>query len=102
MNEPTLPQLIEKFNIISKSLSSGQFEYPQLEIKMRMNWDEPESVFYASLEHVEVKDGCILKGTYGNGSTPEEAMRDYYKRVVGKQLVFHAMSPKYRRECVVV
>lgn len=102
MTEPTLPQLIEKFNIISTSLSSGKFEYPQLEIKMRMNWDELESVFYASLTNVEVKDGCILEGTYGNGATPEEAIRDYYKQIVGKNLVYRAMNKEYRREYVVV
>ena len=59
-------------------------------------------MFYSSFEYVEVKRGGILESTYGNGATPEEAMRDFYKKIVGKRLVFHAMNPEYRRECVVV
>ncbi len=102
MTEPTIDELIKKFNFISNALSVSEFEYPALEIKMRMNWSEKESIFYASLNHVEVKDGCILIAAYGNGETPEEAMRDYYKQIVGKKLVYHAMSKEYRRECVVV
>lgn len=102
MTELTLPQLIEKFNIISRALTVDEFNYPQLEIKMRMNWDKPESVFYTEFGYVEVKRGGILESTYGNGSTPEEAIRDYYKQIVGQRLVYRAMNKEYRRECVVV
>ena len=102
MIEPTLQELIDKFNIISNALSVDKFNYPQLKIFMRMNWDKPESIFYASLTHVEVKRGGILESTYGNGATPEEAIRDYYKQIVGKRLVYRAMNKGYRRECVVV
>ncbi len=102
MKDLTLEELIKKFNIISKSLSVDKFNYPQLEIKMRMNWDDPKNIFYADFDYVEIKDGGILIGAYGNSATPEEAIRDYYKKIVGKRLVFHAMDPEYRRECVVV
>jgi hypothetical protein len=67
-----------------------------------MNWDDPKNIFYADFDYVEIKDGGILIGAYGNSATPEEAMRDCYKKIVGKRLVFHAMNPEYRRECVVV
>jgi hypothetical protein len=102
MKDLTLEELIKKFNIISNALAVDEFNYPQLEIKMRMNWKEPESIFYASLEHVEVKDRGILKGTYGNGATPEEAMRNYYNKIVGERLVYRAMNKEYRRECGVM
>ena len=102
MKDLTLIELIDKFNIISNALSVDKYTYPQLKIFMRMNWDEPESVFYTEFGCVEVKSGGILEGTYGNGSTPEEAIRDYYKKIVGKRLVFHATNKEYRRECVVV
>jgi len=102
MKEPTLNELITKFNIISNALSVNKFNCPQIEIKMRMNWDESESVFYTEFGYVEVKNGGILESTYGNGATPEEAMRDYYNQIVGKRLVYRAMNKEYRRECVVV
>jgi len=41
MSEPILNELVNRFNIISKSLAVDKFNYPQLEIKMRMNWEEP-------------------------------------------------------------
>jgi len=102
MTEPTFEELVEKFNIVSCTLAVDEFNYPQLEIKMRMNWDDHESDFYAALQRVEIKDGCILNGAYGNGATPEEAMRDYYKKIADKRLVYRAMNKEYRRECVVV
>ena len=101
MTQPTFEELVKKFNIISESLSCDKFNRPRLEIKMRMDWDDAESIFYASLEHVEIKDGGILISTFGDGSTPEEAMRDYYKKIVGKRLVYRATNTEYRRECVV-
>lgn len=102
MPELTLNDLIKRFNIISKSLAVDKYDYPNLQIKMRMNWDEQESIFYASFDYMDVKEGSILESIYGNGNTPEEAMRDYYKQIVGNTLVFHAMDKERRRECVVV
>ncbi len=101
MTEPTFEELVEKFNVISNALLVNEFEYPQLEIKMRMNWSR-NSRFYAVLDRVEIEDDGVLIGAHGNGATPEEAMRDYYKKIVGKRLVYRAMSDEFRRECVVV
>lgn len=101
MTELTFEELVEKFNIISNALSINDFEYPQLEIKTRMNWSR-NSRFYAVLDRVEIKDDGVLIGAHGNGATPEEAMRDYYKKIVSKRLVYRAMSDEFRRECVVV
>jgi len=69
---------------------------------MRMNWSNKENTFYADLEYVEIKDGCILISSCGNGATPEEAMWDYYNKIVGKKLIYRAMSDEFRKECVVV
>ncbi len=101
MTEPTFEELVEKFNVISNALSVNEFEYPQLEIRTRMNWSR-NSRFYAMFDRVEIKDNGVLIGAHGNGATPEEAMRDYYNKIVGKRLIYRAMSEECRRECVVV
>lgn len=49
--------------------------------------------FYAYLEHVEIKDGCILIGTYGNGKNKKEAMEDYAKQISEKLIVVNAYGP---------
>lgn len=100
MTEPTFEELVEKFNVISDALSSDEFNRPRVEIRMCGNSNE--TIFCADLESVEIKNGNILKSSYGTGETPEEAMRDYYKQIVGKRLVYCATSEKYRKECVVV
>lgn len=33
-------------------------------------------------QQIEVKDGSILCGTYGNGFTPEEAILDHWQKLV--------------------
>ena len=100
--ELALDQLIRRFDAISNALSPNEYQKPQLKILMRTNWKEKESRFYASLENTETTDGFILCGEYGDGATPEEAMRNYYNKIVGKKLVYRAYSDEYRRECVVV
>ena len=52
--------------------------------------------FYAKLEGVEEKQGNFLASIYGNGPTPEEAIRDYAKQISMKQLVHTAMSDDRR------
>jgi hypothetical protein len=49
--------------------------------------------FYASFNGIEVKDGPVLCSTYGNGSTPEEAIRAYAPEISMKTLVLDAMRP---------
>lgn len=54
------------------------------------------------LQHVEIKDGPMLSGDYGNGWTPEAAIEDHWRRLVdelppGKYLVLHAGDPEKRR-----
>ena len=54
--------------------------------------------FYAHFKHAEVKDGCALTGTFGNGRTEREAILDYAKEISLKLLVLDAMDKDKRRE----
>lgn len=44
--------------------------------------------YFACFQHCELKCDGMLIGAYGNGDTPEEAMKDYAKRISGKALAF--------------
>ncbi len=55
----------------------------------------------ASLRSVEIKDGCILSGCRGYGSTARNALLSLVEELRGKRIVIHAMSKEYRREYVV-
>ena len=67
-----------------------------MEVNERSN-AHPIAPFYASFRYVEVQLGCMLKHVTGNGSTPEEAIRDYAKRISQQPLVIDAYK-KSRRE----
>ena len=56
--------------------------------------------FYACFAHTEVKDGCILIGTYGNGDCPEQAINNYAKEIQFQTIVVNARSQN-RREITV-
>lgn len=49
----------------------------EISIKFRKPGD-----WYVS-QNVDVKDGSILCGEYGNGTTPEEAVLDHWDRLTG-------------------
>lgn len=57
--------------------------------------------YTAQFEHCEIKDGICLRGVYGEGRTPSEAVEDYAKKITGQTLVFYAMSDELRQEYVV-
>lgn len=50
------------------------------------------SRYFACFKHCEVKKGAILSGTFGNGTTPIEALYNYARIISGCSLVVHAMS----------
>lgn len=54
------------------------------------------SRYYASFKSAEVKDGPVLIGKYGNGKTPEEAIKEYAKEIDMKILVIDAFGPGRR------
>lgn len=46
----------------------------------------------ARFNECEVKEKGFLVGCYGNGVTPDEAMKDYCKQISGAQVVFNAYT----------
>ena len=46
----------------------------------------------------EVIDGNILASSYGEGTTPLEAMNSYVDQIRGRRVVFDAAAPDKRRE----
>jgi hypothetical protein len=68
MSEWTLDQIAAAINAI------GEFSILYREKKNRIGGPEP---FYVS-QDVEISDGHICCGSYGNGFTPEEAIRDHW------------------------
>ena len=53
--------------------------------------------FYAHFERCDIQKGMFLHGSFGNGSTPEEAIQEYAKEISSQILVFNSYS-KERRE----
>jgi hypothetical protein len=100
MTKLTFEELVSRFNTIIKAFDQEMGD-PQLEIRMRTGWKDRNARFYAALEHTYVDEGDVLHGTYGNGSTPEEALYDYYDQIVGETLVYTPVG-KDEKEVTVV
>ena len=95
-------EMVKRFDGIARAFNyEDPFNRPQLIIRCRHGWSDKNARFYASFEDVEVKGRGVLIGAFGDGSTPEEAMEDYLKKIMGKVLVYRAMS-EYRKEVAVV
>ena len=52
-------------------------------------------------EHCDIKDGCFLKGDWGEGYDFESACEDYFRKISGKTLVFGAGGSR-RQEVTVL
>lgn len=63
-----------------------------MEVNERVNPPTPSSRFYASFRGVEVMERSMLRSTFGNGATEDEAIRNYAAEISHKRLVFHAMG----------
>jgi len=61
-------------------------------------FDYESNRYYAQFRDVDVKDGAVLRGTFGNGRTPEAAMANYAKEISGKLLVKDWHKPDERKE----
>lgn len=72
-----------------------------IEVRRRVNWNDMSSQWYAKFESVDVKRDIFLVGTFGNGATPEQAIRNYLDEIRGKQVVQYAGSKEMRREFVI-
>ena len=71
-----------------------------MEARERGSRVSPNSRWYAHFENVEVKDGNCLVGSFGNGSTPNEAIQEYSQVISEKIIVVSAYTNK-RREIIV-
>ncbi len=60
----------------------------RLECQMRAPGD-----WYAHCSRVEVKEGSVLKAVYGDGATPDQAVRLYAKALAGRRIVLNATGP---------
>lgn len=67
------------------------------ECSLRMR--EPGN-WYVSQTSVDIKEGSLLGGGYGNGATPEQAVNDHWERKTNlkpnQYLVINAFSDKRR------
>ncbi len=55
--------------------------------------------YMARFRHVEVKHGAYLSGLYGEGDSPENAIKDYAQGIIGERLIINA-TQNDRREIV--
>jgi hypothetical protein len=56
--------------------------------------------FSAHFDRCNIAQGDLLRGEYGDGKTPQEALNNYKNAIAGKTLVFNAMSDTNRQEYV--
>ena len=66
-----------------------------MEIHERSSEASPRR-WYAHFFSAEVSQGNFLCGTFGDGPSEEDAVRDYAKQISGKLLVINAMEPERR------
>lgn len=52
--------------------------------------------YYAHFKDTELSRGSMLVSEHGNGSTVDEAIRDYCQLIQGQRLVVNAMRPMRR------
>ena len=72
-----------------------------MEIHERRLPDESPSRYYAHFKSAEAREGtCCLIGLFGNGRTPEEAIRNYAREISLRTLIIDAMT-EHRREITV-
>ena len=72
----------------------------QIQILYRPECQRPNKRFYAQFVDGEIKNeyhSPILAGDFGNGDTPNEALKEYASCISGKILVFNAFR-NARRE----
>lgn len=71
----------------------------ELNVELEVNERPPSSGlyrYYVSFNNTEVSEGSMLIGSFGNGSTIDEALQDYCKEIETKTIVLFARSDKRR------
>jgi hypothetical protein len=79
--ETTIEEFAERYNFT-------------MVIRERRNAKGTPERYYACFLDAEVKEGRFLSGAYGNGATPEEAIKNYAARISEQTLVFHAWTDR--------
>lgn len=72
-----------------------------MEVNERTNPKQPCWRWYASFKHCEVKSGGGLTSNFGDGTTPEEAIKHYARNISLKNIVINAYKKDKRREITV-
>jgi len=67
-----------------------------MEVNERRRPEGDPSRYYAHFEHCEVGGDGFLRGAYGNGATPEDAITEYAAAISLKRLVVGAYTPERR------
>jgi hypothetical protein len=67
-----------------------------MEVTERGSRATPQARFYARFRHVEVMESGCLVGMFGNGATPEQAIKNYKDRLRGEKIAVHALNPGRR------
>lgn len=62
---------------------------------MGQRWTENDR-YYAHFKDCEIKDGPMLRGEFGDGSTPQVAMNNYARSISNKLLVIDACKNSRR------
>jgi hypothetical protein len=63
-----------------------------MEVHERREYDREYKRFYAHFRHCDIEqDGCYI-GAFGNGLTPEDAIRDYTLKISLKDIVIEALT----------
>ena len=64
---------------------------------LKLPWINENSVYYASFNDCDIlEDRCILRGAFGNGSTPTEAINNYFKEISEKTIVIRPLNSERR------
>lgn len=63
----------------------------------RRLWQGNENFrYYASFKYTEVSEPNVLVSAYGDGKTPEQAIRSYAREIAGRRIVVDAFRPTRR------
>lgn len=62
----------------------------EIEVNERPGQFKKHLKYYAHIKNLEVKDGYILSGAFGNGETVEEALSNYAEEISEKLVVLDA------------
>lgn len=81
--------LIEFTNLIDR----------QIVIRTHPNFHDGSAYWHADIENCEIKQGRLLKGCFGDGVNPEQALLNLVNNIKGERLVFNA-SRSNRQEIV--